>query len=407
MRTTLSDARAALALARATRATLVTLAALVSQPLPGSLAAQERPAIVQAVDLLLPTPPTTVRIAGKTHVVYELHVTNFQSVDIALSRVQVLRADGSGGSIADYRDAGLSKKIGRPGLRRGQENPHVVGPGMRAIAYLWIELAQGADAPRSIRNRVEMNIMRPTGPVHAVVEGTASVVSREAPVALHPPLRGGPWTAIYDPLLVGGHRTVPYAIDGRARIPGRFAIDWIRLPSSGTIEKEAAPRPVDWNGYGAEVLAVADALVVAAMDDIPENPEGPAPTDKPMPLENASGNFVTLDLGRGRFAFYEHLKRGSVAVKSGDRVKVGQVIGRLGNSGSSSIGPHLHFHVADANSILGAEGLPFVFTRFEQQGSFSSIQALFAGEKWVANPEPHAKERRLERPGANAVVVFR
>ena len=67
---------------------------------------------------------------------------------------------------------------------------------------------------------------------------------------------------------------------------------------------------------------------------------------------------MALDLGRGRFAFYEHLKRGSVAVKAGDRVKSGQVIGRLGNSGSSSIGPHLHFHVADANSPLARKASP-------------------------------------------------
>ena len=77
----------------------------------------------------------TVRIAGKTHVVYELHVTNFLSVDVSLSRLQVRRADGSGVSIADYRDDELTRRIGRPGLRRDQENPQVIGPGMRAVVY--------------------------------------------------------------------------------------------------------------------------------------------------------------------------------------------------------------------------------------------------------------------------------
>ena len=82
------------------------------------------------------------------------------------------------------------------------------------------------------------------------------------------------------------------------------------------------------------------------------------------------------------------------------------MIGRLGNSGSSSIGPHLHFHVSDANSPLGAEGLPFVFTRFARLGAFASIEELIGGHKWVANPDGQPSVRRLERPGANAVVRF-
>jgi murein DD-endopeptidase MepM/ murein hydrolase activator NlpD len=212
--------------------------------------------------------------------------------------------------------------------------------------------------------------------------------------------------AIYDPHLMGGHRTAIYTLGGRARIPARFAIDWVRLAPGGTIERAESPRPADWNGRGAEVLAVADGVVAEAMDDIPENPDRPATPVARMPLENASGNYVTLDLGRGRFAFYEHLARGSVAVKRGDRVRSGQVIGRLGNSGSSSIGPHLHFHVSDANSLLAAEGLPFVFTRFGHLGAFASIGALGAGERWIPGRAGTTGERRLERPAANAVIQF-
>ncbi len=40
------------------------------------------------------------------------------------------------------------------------------------------------------------------------------------------------------------------------------------------------------------------------------------------------------------------------------------MIAKLGSSGSTSIGPHLHFHVADASSLLAAEGMPFVFRQF-------------------------------------------
>ena len=153
------------------------------------------------------------------------------------------------------------------------------------------------------------------------------------------------------------------------------------------------------------MLAVADGVVVLAADDMPDNiGESSAAAHR---LENESGNFVALDLGRGRFAFYEHLQHGSVTVRPGERVRRGQVLGRLGNSGSSSIGPHLHFHVADAPATLAAEGIPFAFRAFEVLGGFSSIDALVSGERWVAAPEGDAGERRAERPAPNAVVRFR
>lgn len=377
--------------------------ALLCLPLTTGLSAQERPAIVQSVDLLVPTPPAIIPIAGKTQIVYELHVTNFLSVDVSLSRLLVRRADRPDVPIADYGGEELRKRIGRPGLRRGVENPHVVGAGLRAVIYLWIEAADRSDVPASLSHRVELDVLRQSGPVRAEVEGAASNVSREAPVVLSPPVRGGPWTAIYDPLMMGGHRTAIYTLDGRARIPARFAVDWIRVPPGGAITRDSAPRPADWNGRGAEVLAVADGVVAAAADDIPDNPDVPPAAAPPMPLANASGNYVTLDIGQGRFVFYEHLLRGSVLVKAGDRVKSGQVIGRLGNSGSSSMGPHLHFHVGNANSHLGAEGLAFVFTSFEHLGGFASIEALVAGSKWVADARG---ARRLEHPAANSVIRF-
>jgi len=147
------------------------------------------------------------------------------------------------------------------------------------------------------------------------------------------------------------------------------------------------------------VLAVGDGVVADAVDRFPE------PT-KPIALDNSAGNYVTLDLGGSRFVSYEHLKPGSVRVKTGDRVRSGQVLALLGGSGSVSSGPHLHFHVSDGNSSLGAEGLPFVFKQFERLGAYESLQAFASGKPWVARSSEQESTVRMEMPRQQTVLRF-
>jgi murein DD-endopeptidase MepM/ murein hydrolase activator NlpD len=92
--------------------------------------------------------------------------------------------------------------------------------------------------------------------------------------------------------------------------------------------------------------------------------------DQSLTLKDAGGYHVIVDIGGGRYAFYAHLKPNSITVKEGERVRRGQVLARLGNSGNTSA-PHLHFHVMDAPLPLGADNnLPYVFDSFRFQGFF-------------------------------------
>jgi hypothetical protein len=75
-------------------------------------------------------------------------------------------------------------------------------------------------------------------------------------------------------------------------------------------------------------------------------------------VDSAAGNYLTLDLGSGRFALYAHLQPGSLKVKLGDHVNAGQALARLGNSGNSDA-PHLRFQSTDGNSPMGSEGIPY------------------------------------------------
>lgn len=109
---------------------------------------------------------------------------------------------------------------------------------------------------------------------------------------------------------------------------------------------------------------MADGAVVLVRDGIPDNVPRAAARAVPITPETLPGNVVVLDIGGGRFAYYGHVQRGSLRVKPGDKVRRGQVLGLLGNSGNSDE-PHLHFHVADSASMLESEGVPYVIDSFE------------------------------------------
>ncbi|HET7093960.1 MAG TPA: M23 family metallopeptidase [Thermomicrobiales bacterium] len=104
-------------------------------------------------------------------------------------------------------------------------------------------------------------------------------------------------------------------------------------------------RNEDWHAYGADVLAVADGTVIAARDDMPDETPFQAPQHLTGPGDDA-GNHVTIEIAPGVDAFFAHLAPGSAAVAAGDTVEAGDVIGHLGNAGSTG-GPHLHFGLLD------------------------------------------------------------
>ena len=343
-----------------------------------------RPRLVQSLDIQIPVAPTPVAAAGKRRLAYELHLTNFTMHDIALTGVEIADADRAI-PLAEYRDSALAQRLGRPGLKRDGADVRLLAGGMRAVLFLWIDLDDAAPTPTRLRHQIDFDLVRPAGRERMSMQGGEIEVSKKAPVAIGAPLRGGPWVALYDPSMAFGHRTSIYTLDGRARIPARFAIDWVRLEHDATHARGDDAAAANWHGYGADVLAVADGVVAQAKDDLPAL-DAVSASKGPMPLENASGDYVVLEIGDGRYAFYEHLQHGSVQIKVGDRVRSGQVIARLGNTGSSSSGPHLHFHLADAPSTLAAEGVPFVFKTFEVIGGFDAISDYATNTKWRAVP---------------------
>jgi murein DD-endopeptidase MepM/ murein hydrolase activator NlpD len=89
--------------------------------------------------------------------------------------------------------------------------------------------------------------------------------------------------------------------------------------------------------YGDTVLAPVSGKVLLTVDSFPDL--APPKLDKKNPL----GNHVRI-VTNDRMVVLAHLTRGSVWVKTGDNIQVGDPIGLVGNSGNS-IEPHLHLQV--------------------------------------------------------------
>ncbi len=140
----------------------------------------------------------------------------------------------------------------------------------------------------------------------------------------------------------------------------RFALDLLIWKAQGTFEGDGT-RNEQYFCWGRPVVAPAEGKVAIAEDGTSDNVPGVA---SPLKLY---GNHVVIDHGNGEYSLLAHMMKGSIAVKAGDRVTVGQLLGRTGNSGVSTE-PHLHYQLMDSPQWLKAHGLPAVFVDFVADG---------------------------------------
>lgn len=79
------------------------------------------------------------------------------------------------------------------------------------------------------------------------------------------------------------------------------------------------------------------------------------------------GKLVELDHGAGLVSRYAHMS--ATYVHPGERVKPGQMIGRVGNTGSRCHGAHLHFEISKNNKKLDPK--PYIINKTLDFKSFS------------------------------------
>jgi murein DD-endopeptidase len=347
------------------------------------------------VEVVCPARPIPVKLEDKQALVYELHVTNFDTVPLTLKKLEVFADADKNRPLKVIADAALSAIMTEAGTVSGAKDSQTIGPAKRAVIFLWIELGPDQRTPASLSHRMVFVAGVPTegsAPTETTLEDFPVAVSQDAVPLLSPPFAGGVWAAGDGPSNDSGHRRSIFAIDGHIYAPERFAIDWVKVGPNGD-SHDGTARNENWWGYGEPILAVADGEVTQIVDGIPENT--PRVLPKPVTLDNIAGNYIIVRIAANRYVSFAHLQPRSIKVRVHDHVRRGDILARLGNSGNAT-GPHLHFQMTDGNSVLQSEGVPFIFEKFTYLGPGSDYEL----DKHPSIP----RERSI--PGENDVVEF-
>ena len=173
-------------------------------------------------------------------------------------------------------------------------------------------------------------------------------------------------------------------------IAQEFAYDLVKVDADGISGKGDETRPESYYAYGQEVLASADGTVYEVRDGVDDTPMAQfADSDPSVVMKRlteyqtslrrqygamgSSGNYVILDHGNNEYSVMVHLKKNSLRVKRGERVKQGHVIAQVGQSGLSTE-PHLHFEVVSNPDPLKQRGLPVSFFGLEGEDGAKFLQ---------------------------------
>ncbi|NYF91920.1 M23 family metallopeptidase [Tunturiibacter empetritectus] len=316
---------------------------------------------------------------GQVHLVYEVWLANISSGEADIQDVEVI---GDGGVLQRLDAAAVSRRLQPAGLR---EASGVLARGTQSILFLNVILPNGSPIPKQLLHRIKAHYSAaPPGQQEITETGGATTPDLQPVAQIGAPLRGDGYVSADSCCDATRHTRAALPINGRVYVAQRYAVDWEQLDANGRIYSGPREKLESYTIFGKPVYAVADGVVAVAITGLPEQTPGKYPTN--IPIEDADGNAIIEDIGGHHFACYAHMQSASINLHRGDRVKRGQIIGLVGNSGNS-VAPHLHFHVMSSELSLASNGLPYQIDAFKVTGATPGTEAFDEAE---ANGTPLA-----------------
>lgn len=135
----------------------------------------------------------------------------------------------------------------------------------------------------------------------------------------------------------------------------RYAVDLVKLDKCGFANKiMRLSDNSDFNIYGEKIYSPVEGEVVMVVADKDDD-------DPFSKLPDHYGNRLTIKNGNYYIYLY-HLEKDTTVVNVGEKLNVGDYIGRVGNSGHSTK-PHLHIHVvySEEEEYWLGKGIPILF----------------------------------------------
>lgn len=277
-----------------------------------------------------------------------LHNISKEAIEVRWARIDLVGSDGASVSCLYFGKALqnlFNSSIDRRRIEPTEKSTTTLPPDARkAITDVFLQLPSGfVGDTLVIESEYQMR-------------GTSKLQKTTTPLRREVTFRGrlpfeGIWYVLEEHGPVDAHKR--FTSEG-------FAYDFLQIGNSGRSFTNTGARNSDYPAFGKKVLAARDGVVVYLRDDIPDNTPGTPRTDV------APGNVVILDHGGNAYSYYAHLREKSVSVSVGDRIRAGDPIAEVGNSGDS-LEPQLHFHVMNGTDPSKAQGLPVVFENWQAQ----------------------------------------
>lgn len=150
---------------------------------------------------------------------------------------------------------------------------------------------------------------------------------------------------------VNHHIKGKYFVENKISQAMTYALDIQKLSPLGTESKVINPQKADdYACFGERVYSPCDGEILEVTNDVSD--------DFTYDFENPKGNHIVIKHG-DVYVVMLHFKQGTIEVKEGDKVRRGQFLGEIGNSGLVKR-PNLHIQATVGSPWFG-EGIPILF----------------------------------------------